>query len=103
MLKIKATKRLDGFGHNWTLELVIKKEVKKSFFLGQDIKFTSRVLGYNFQDLIKDCTCETKSNLFESPKTQRWLVDRILEAFGTNRKDFSKEALMLESYDLACE
>jgi hypothetical protein len=35
-----------GFEHNWTLVLSSKK-TKKTFFLGQDAKFCSRVLGMN--------------------------------------------------------
>jgi len=33
-----------GFDHNWTL-VVSTKTKTKSFYLGQDVKFCSRVLG----------------------------------------------------------
>lgn len=33
-----------GFDHNWTLEVSTPKK-SKSFYLGQDVKFCSRVLG----------------------------------------------------------
>jgi hypothetical protein len=41
-----------GFEHNWTLVLSSKK-TKKTFFLGQDAKFCSRVLGMEGSHVVK--------------------------------------------------
>ena len=40
-----------GFSHNWTL-VIADNKVNKSFFLGQDVKFCSRVLGVSSEDII---------------------------------------------------
>ena len=41
-----------GFDHNWTLEVETPKR-KRSFYLGQDCKFCSRVLGMETSYVIK--------------------------------------------------
>jgi len=41
-----------GFDHNWTLHVEIKGE-RKSFYLGQDVKFCQRVLGMSPRQLVE--------------------------------------------------
>ena len=41
-----------GFDHNWTLHIEIKGE-RKSFYLGQDVKFCNRVLGMTPRQLVE--------------------------------------------------
>ena len=41
-----------GFDHNWTLVVSTAKKTK-SFFLGQDVKFCSRVLGMDTSYIIQ--------------------------------------------------
>ena len=41
-----------GFDHNWTLHMEIKGE-RKSFYLGQDVKFCNRVLGMTPRQLVE--------------------------------------------------
>jgi hypothetical protein len=41
-----------GFDHNWTLVLTTPK-VQKSFYLGQDVKFCTRVLGADPSYIVK--------------------------------------------------
>jgi hypothetical protein len=40
-----------GFDHNWTLHMEIKGE-RKSFYLGQDVKFCQRVLGMSPRQVV---------------------------------------------------
>lgn len=40
-----------GFGHTWSL-FIEGKNFKKSFYLGQDVKFCQRVLGMSARDVI---------------------------------------------------
>lgn len=41
-----------GFDHNWTLICETSK-VTRSFYLGQDVKFCSRVLGLTPRDIVE--------------------------------------------------
>lgn len=50
--EIKITSNY-GFDHNWTLVVSTPKKTK-SFYLGQDVKFCSRVLGMETSDVIRE-------------------------------------------------
>jgi hypothetical protein len=41
-----------GFDHNWTLHMELKGE-RKSFYLGQDVKFCERVLGMSPSQVVE--------------------------------------------------
>ena len=46
-MKVRITRGSYGFGHDWTLEAY-----GKSYYLGQDVKFCTRVLGMEPSTLV---------------------------------------------------
>lgn len=61
------------FGHNWTLEYN-----KQQFFLGQDVKFCSRVLGLEPRDVVREIgTDEIDNDTKGNRKLARFIVARL--------------------------
>lgn len=85
-----------GFGKDWTIVLT-KGNVKKSFWLGQDVKVVNRMLGMNMIDATKYYSNKAGSNNFEviAPfiasdilrkiaDTQRLDQDKLEQIFNMN-------------------
>ncbi len=85
---IETTPNAYGFGHDWTL--IVKKQ---SFYLGQDVKFCSRVLGMS-----PSYVCENiGTNDLRSDSARRKLAQFIVQSLGID--DFSS----VEPWELCCQ
>lgn len=91
-------KRREDFGHDWILVLEIKKNkilTRKSFNLGQDVKFCSRVLGMSPRDVVN----EIGSGDFTKDKNLKLLGKFISKRLGLSAKSIDK----LNAWDLCCQ
>jgi len=79
--------------HNWQLVLTKGKQEKK-FFLGQDSKFCSRVLGMTTSDVVD---AVGSSELFKDE------VKIKLANFIVKRLKLTEEAFNLQSWELSCQ
>jgi len=79
--------------HNWQLVLTKGKKEKK-FFLGQDEKFCSRVLGMTTSDVVD---AVGSSELFRDE------VKIKLAEFIVRRLKLTEEAFNLQSWELSCQ
>ena len=70
-----------GFCHNWTL-----KVYGKSFYLGQDIKFCSRVLGCEPSYIVE----QIGSNDLSKETTKKKLAKFIIDSLNLNRSNIKK-------------
>jgi hypothetical protein len=78
------------WGHNWTLDAY-----GKQFYLGQDGKFCSRVLGMRGSDVVE----AIGSNDLRQDKVRRKLARFII-----NQLELDKEKLMsIEPWGLCCQ
>lgn len=87
-------KRRENFGHDWILVLEAKK-VRKSFYLGQDVKFCSRVLGMSPRDVVNEIGSGdfTKDNNL-----------KLLGKFISKRLELSSKSIdELGVWDLCCQ
>ena len=66
-----------GFDHNWTLELGTKQ-----FYLGQDVKFCTRVLGMAPMDVIH----EIGSADIQNDKVNKRLASFIVKQLGGRKR-----------------
>ena len=83
-----------GFvARNWTLVLT-KDKLEKKFFLGQDAKFCSRVLGMTTSDVVD---AVGSSELFKDE------VKIKLANFIVKRLKLTEEAFNLQSWELSCQ
>ena len=83
--KIKITSSY-GFDHNWTLVVSTKKK-EKSFYLGQDVKFCSRVLGMEPSYIIEQIgTREIDEDTIGNKK----LAEFICKQLNLNGRNISK-------------
>lgn len=71
-----------GFDHNWTL--VVKD---KSFYLGQDVKFCSRVLGMEPRDVVRAIGT---GEIDKGTKGNKALAKFICKTLGLNTKTLNK-------------
>lgn len=80
---LDVTPNAYGFGHDWTL---VKKTGKKKsrYWLGQDAKVTSRMLGMNFDQAVSHYSGMAGSNQFE--KVKPFIVSDIVRATGISRR-----------------
>lgn len=95
---IETTPNAYGFGHDWTLVVDYKsfgKVNRKRFFLGQDAKFCSRVLGLHPRDVVR----AIGSNDMTSPKTRKRLANFIYRNLDL---DF-KKVRTLETWEVCSE
>tara|TARA_R110000868_G_scaffold105830_3_gene290575 strand:+ start:1776 stop:2060 length:285 start_codon:yes stop_codon:yes gene_type:complete len=87
-------KRREDFGHDWILVLETKK-VRKSFYLGQDVKFCNRVLGMSPRDVVN----EIGSGDFTKDSNLK-----ILGKFISKRLELSSKSIdELGVWDLCCQ
>lgn len=86
-----------GFGHNWTL--AVKKGNKtKNFWLGQDAKVCSRMLGISGRELAE----QIGSNDMGIYQTRKAICDVILKAIGVTKEN-EDSLFELESWGLAVQ
>jgi hypothetical protein len=79
--------------HNWQLVLT-KGKLEKKFFLGQDAKFCSRVLGMSTHEVID---AVGSSELFRDE------VKIKLAEFIVSQLELTEDAFNLESWELSCQ
>lgn len=75
-MRVIITRGSYGFGHEWTLEAY-----GKQYFLGQDVKFCSRVLGLAPSTIVS----EIGSGEIENPTVNRRLARFICNELGITR------------------
>ena len=75
-----------GFDHNWTL--VVDTPTKhKEFYLGQDVKFCSRVLGMETSDIVKQIgTREVDHGTLGNRKLAKFICKEL----GINGRNINK-------------
>jgi hypothetical protein len=87
-----------GFDHNWTLHVTNGKKTK-SFYLGQDVKFCSRVLGQEPSHIIEQYKDQTGKEFTCFDDIREWLGGYIVEQL-----DIDPEKLFeLEPWELCCQ
>ena len=87
---IVVTQGAYGFGHEWTL-----KAFGKSFFLGQDVKFCSRILGLSPREVVQ----EVGTNRFDTEEGLTKLADFIVD-----KLELTEEAAKgLETWELCAQ
>lgn len=87
---IETTPNAYGFGRDWTL--VTKHG---NFYLGQDSKFCSRVLGLRPYQVVE----EIGSNDLTRPHTRRKLAAFILRSLGIEEETLQD----VQSWELCCQ
>lgn len=81
-----------GFDHNWTLTLTKRNGTSKSFYLGQDVKFCSRVLGMEPRYIVE----QIGSGNITEPTINTRLANFIIDSLGlTKTQLFKQEAWAL--------
>lgn len=86
-----------GFGHDWQLE-VTKDGVTKEFYLGQDAKVCSRILGMRPSEVAE----EVGSNDMRLQETRQAIANLILEAIGVTKENEDK-FMELQPWEIAAE
>ena len=76
-MKVHITRGSYGFGHEWTLEVY-----GKQYYLGQDVKFCSRVLGVSPSTIVS----AIGSPEIEGPSVNKKLARFICDELGITRK-----------------
>lgn len=87
---IETTRNAYGFGHDWTL--VTKHG---NFYLGQDSKFCSRVLGMRGSDVAQ----AIGSNDLRNDTTRRKLAAFILQSLGLDESTLQD----VQPWELCCQ
>ena len=93
IIKITSENYGGFMAHNWTLELSSGKQ-QKSFFLGQDVKFCSRVLGMEPNYIIGQIG---SGNLHEEE------VRIKLANFIVEQLELTEDVFNLQSWELSCQ
>lgn len=91
--KVIVTRRGD-FGHDWNLIVETDNGVK-NFYLGQDVKFCSRVLGMSPRDVVN----EIGSGDFTNEDNLKRLGNFISQHFGLVEESVDE----LETWELCCQ
>jgi len=98
MKNVSVTFTEDYYGgfvvHNWTLNITTKKETK-NFYLGQDVKFCSRVLGMNPSYIVE----QIGGSDLRIPKIQKALGKFIVEHLELTDKKIDN----LQPWELCCQ
>ena len=89
-MKVRISDGSYGFGKTWTLECY-----GKAFWLGQDVKVCSRLLGMSPSQVVQ----KIGTNEIESESGNRKLARLIVKTAGITRSNVNK----LESWSLAVE
>jgi len=84
-----------GFDHNWTLIVSTQKKTK-SFFLGQDVKFCSRVLGMDPSYVVRQIGT---GHISEGTPGNKKLAKFICNELGLNGRNIDK----IEAWGLCCQ
>lgn len=84
-----------GFGHTWSLVLTKRNGTSKSFYLGQDVKFCSRVLGMSPRYIVEQIG---SGNITERNVNNR-LANFIIKSLGFNKTELFK----LEPWAISAE
>jgi hypothetical protein len=96
---MKATIQIErgsyGFGHTWSLVLTKRNGTSKSFYLGQDVKFCSRVLGMEPRYIVE----QIGSGNITEPNINTRLANFIIDSLDTTKK----ELFNLEAWSLCAE
>lgn len=96
---MKATIQIEkgsyGFGHTWSLVLTKSNGTSKSFYLGQDVKFCSRVLGMEPRYIVE----QIGSGNITEPNINTRLANFIIDSLDTTKK----ELFNLEAWSLCAE
>jgi len=87
---IQITTGAYGFGHDWTL-----KAFNKSFYLGQDVKFCSRVLGLSPSDVVE----AIGTNRLDTEEGREKLAEFIIESVGLTEEN----ANQVEPWELCAQ
>jgi len=93
-----------GFGRNWTLNITKDGTPVQSYWLGQDAKVTSRMLGIDFKDAVDYYSKKAKSKNFD--KVSQFIARDIIRAsIGEGRITQKKLRKMMggESWALAVQ
>jgi len=96
-MKVNISPEPYYFGtHRWNLNIVFgrKEKTLKTFFLGQDAKFTSRVLGCDINDLFEHLGIKKWT-----PRASKKVANYIIRELGLKSKILKK----LEVWELSCE
>ena len=83
-----------GFDHNWTLEVTTNEGIK-TFYLGQDVKFCSRVLNCEPSYIVK----QIGSNDLSKETTKKKLAKFIVNSLNLNRSNIKN----INSWQLCAE
>jgi hypothetical protein len=96
---MKATIQIErgsyGFGHTWTLTLTKSDGTYRAFYLGQDVKFCSRVLGMSPRYIVE----QIGSNDLTKETTRTRLANFILGYLGVTKNELYKQ----EAWSLCAE
>ena len=84
-----------GFDHNWTLVLSTPKKTK-SFLLGQDVKFCSRVLGMEASYVVQQIGTR---KIAKGTKGNKKLANFICKQLGLNGRNINK----FEAWAFCCQ
>jgi hypothetical protein len=84
-----------GFDHNWTL-VVSTPKMTKSFYLGQDVKFCSRVLGMDTSYVVQQVGTR---EIAEGTKGNKKLAKFIIDTLGLDIKKVKE----LQPWELCCQ
>ena len=76
-----------GFGHNWSLVLTKNNGTSKSFYLGQDVKFCSRVLGMEPRYIVE----QIGSGNITEPSINTRLANFIIDSLGLSKTELFKQ------------
>jgi hypothetical protein len=76
-----------GFDHNWTLILTKTNGTSKSFYLGQDVKFCSRVLGMEPRYIVE----QIGSGDIQEPNINTRLANFIIDSLGLTKTELFKQ------------
>ena len=91
--RIVVTRRGD-FGHDWNLIVETDNGVK-NFYLGQDVKFCSRVLGLTPRDIVN----EIGTGDFRNEENLKLLGNFISEQLGL----VDEQVQELQTWELCCQ
>jgi hypothetical protein len=94
---MKATIKIwtGGYGYHWSLE-VEAKGFARSFYLGQDVKFCSRVLGMSPRDVVEAIGT---GEISEGQSGNRKLAKFIIKEMGLTLKKMNE----LDAWSLSAE
>jgi hypothetical protein len=87
-MKVIITRGAYGFGHDWTLEAY-----GKQYYLGQDVKFCSRVLGVSPSTVV---------TIIGSPEIETPTVNRRLARFICERLEITRST-KINTWDLCAQ